>query len=102
MNLKSKKHLVALEGETAVRLTEIARTRQGAIRMICTSKVPKNGSVKGSFTFPADTNAATKVRAYKRPKKKVPKADQMATRRSFAVQSFMGARLKPRGNSAHR
>lgn len=28
VNLKSKKHLVALEGEIAVRLTEIARTRQ--------------------------------------------------------------------------
>src|SRR5215204_1295445 len=53
--------------------------------MICTSKTPKNGS----FTFPADTNAATSVGAYKTPKKKVPKADQMATRRSFAVQSLM-------------
>jgi hypothetical protein len=28
VNLKSKKHLVALEGEIAVRLTEIARTQQ--------------------------------------------------------------------------
>ncbi len=28
VNLKSKKHLIALEGEIAVRLTEIARTRQ--------------------------------------------------------------------------
>jgi hypothetical protein len=28
VNLKSKKHLVALEGEIAVRLTEIAWTRQ--------------------------------------------------------------------------
>ena len=28
VNLKSKKHLVALEGEIAVRLIEIARTRQ--------------------------------------------------------------------------
>jgi hypothetical protein len=56
--------------------------------MICTSKIPKYGSVKGSFTFPAETNAATRVGAYKRPKSKVPKADQIATRRSIAVQSF--------------
>jgi hypothetical protein len=65
--------------------------------MICTSKIPKNGSVKGSVTFPAETNAATRVGVYKRPKKQVPKADQMATRRSLAVQSFMSDTLKALG-----
>jgi hypothetical protein len=46
-----------------------------------------------SFTFPA----ATRVGAYKKPKKKVPKAHQMAIRRSCAVQSFMGDTLKAPG-----
>jgi hypothetical protein len=67
---------------------------QWAIRMICTSKIPKNGSVKGSILFPADTNAATRVGVYEAPKKKVLRADQMAIRRSLAAQSFMSDTLK--------
>ncbi len=74
----------------------------GGIRTICTSKITENGSVKGSFALPADTNAATRVGAHKRPKKKVPKTDQMATRRSLAVQPFTSDTLKAPRDGAHR